>query len=83
VRALVRAYTTRAEDAERAAIRRAGLVAAAVYNVHRSKRQKPITPDDFVKPRVRILTPTAAAERFRAFAAAHNRRVTSTTEVVS
>jgi hypothetical protein len=46
---------------ERAAVLRAGLVASAVYNVHRGKNQRPIHPNDFLrdetKQSVRILPP--------------------------
>jgi hypothetical protein len=46
---------------ERAAVLRAGLVASAVYNVHRGKNQKAVQPRDFLrddtKRSVQILPP--------------------------
>lgn len=45
---MLEATTERRETQERQAARRAGLVASAVYNVHRKKGKRPLGPDDFV-----------------------------------
>lgn len=45
----------RTEARERAATLRAGLVASAIYNVHRKKGTRPFAPEDFVKTPVQYV----------------------------
>lgn len=54
----------------------AGIVAAAVYNVHKSKGAR-VKASDFVPKPPRRLTPEQAAEHFRSLARSHNIRISA------
>lgn len=66
---------------ERAATLRAGLVAAAVYNVHRKKGTPMMRPQDFVREPVKIVKPGDLARALTSFAEAHNRRLAAAKRV--
>lgn len=48
-------------DRDRAANLRAGLVASAIYNVHRKKGSRVVKPSDFLKQPARYMSPKEAA----------------------
>ena len=75
--ALLEALAQREERRERSATLRAGLVAAAVYNVHRKKGAKAIKPQDFVRQekKTEIVSPEEFARRMSAWADSHNAKV--------
>lgn len=78
IRALLEELAEREARQERNAALRAGLVAAAIYNVHRRKGTQALKPEDFVRPereRVKILPAAEMAKRLQAWAEAHNKRV--------
>lgn len=72
-RALLRRIYRRREREAEAALLRAGLVAAAIYNVHRKRGKPPIMPRDFLPEEPKVVTPRQALMLFRAWAERHNR----------
>lgn len=76
VGALLDAMDERESRQERAAILRAGLVASAVYNVHRKKGKPAVKPQDFIRKqhKVQVVKPSELRAKLAAFADAHNAR---------
>jgi hypothetical protein len=70
----VRAIIGFRRDEAKAATLRAGLVAAAVYNVNRRKGAKPIKATDFVREPPRPITADEMAALFKGWARSYNRR---------
>lgn len=64
--------TERREQEERQAARRAGLVASAIYNVHRKKGKRPLGPDDFVEGGQGRMSPEEFRQRMHAWATTVN-----------
>jgi hypothetical protein len=62
-------------DEAKAATLRAGLVAAAIYNVNRRKGAKPVKASDFVKEPPKPITADEMAAVFKSWAQSHNRRM--------
>lgn len=60
---------------ERAATLRAGLIAAAIYNVHRKKGTKAFKASDFIREPVKIVKPGDLARALTSFADEHNARL--------
>jgi hypothetical protein len=71
-RTLLEALMRRDGERERSALLRAGLVAAAVYNVNRKKGARPLQPKDFVREPVRHLTPEQMDRALQAWASRVN-----------
>jgi hypothetical protein len=80
VQQLVRAIVGFRQQDAKAATLRAGLVAAAIYNVNRRKGAKVIKPQDFVREPAKPVDPNQMAEVFKAWARAHNRRAANEQE---
>jgi hypothetical protein len=74
VGALLEAIAERDAARERAANLRAGLVAAAVYNVHRRKGAQPIRPEDFLREEPKVLTPEEMEQMMDGWMLTHNAR---------
>lgn len=76
VRVLLDAYATVEQRRQRADYQRAGLIAAAVYNVHRKKGTPKLNPMDFwdFGGRAKNDTPDALRGAMLAWARAENRR---------
>lgn len=72
---LMKEYAERRNDDQRAAIERAGIVAAAVYNVNRKKGARWIKPSDFIATRPHEVTPEQFATLMKGWARSHNRTV--------
>jgi len=53
---------------ERSAALRAGLVASAIYNVHRKKGARTLKPTDFIRTEPKTLSPQAMREELIAWA---------------
>jgi hypothetical protein len=62
VRMLIRALHDRRKQEDRAATLRAGMIAAAVYNVHRRKGARPVKPTDFVREERKVVDPDTMVE---------------------
>jgi len=60
------ALTARAEEARRDEVFYSGIVAAAVYNVHRESGTSPISPRDFLPEERPDLSEEEIAEQFAA-----------------
>ena len=74
IEALLTALADRDEQQERSAVLRAGLVASAVYNVHRKKGSKALRPEDFLRKKRKILSPEEFADVMSTWADTHNQK---------
>lgn len=72
---LLKELEDRRQLEQRADTLRAGLVAAAVYNVHLKKGKPAVKPTDFLPREVKIVTPAEMAARIRSCATAAQKKV--------
>ena len=73
--ALLDALRERREGEAKAAVLRAGVVAAAIYNVNRKKGAPMVKPRDFLAEAPKALPPAALERAFDAWARDTNRRI--------
>lgn len=72
--ALLKEITDRKAEEYRAAALRAGLVTAAIYNVHRRKGTRAYRAGDFLKQPTRILTPQELEQMLDGWSTSQNAR---------
>lgn len=72
---VLRVKAERERQRERQAALRAGLVASAIYNVHRKRGQRALRPSDFVRGERKYMTVEEARRYMDAWAREHNKGI--------